>query len=45
MMYEPCLRKLTILGDSARPRLWNTSHSGRLAGVSIGCQMGFCEGG
>ena len=29
-----------IVGDSARPGLRNTSHSGRLTGVSIGCQLG-----
>ena len=28
------------VGDSARPGLRNTSHSGRVTGVSIGCQMG-----
>ena len=30
------------VGDSARPVLRNTSHSGRLTGVSIGCQLGVC---
>ena len=29
-----------VVGDSARPGLRNTSHSGRLTGVSIGCQLG-----
>ena len=29
-----------IVGDSARPGLRNTSHSGRLTRVSIGCQLG-----
>ena len=31
------------VGDSARPVLRNTSHSGRLTGVSIGCQLGVCH--
>ena len=31
------------VGDSARPALRNTSHSGRLTGVSIGCQLGVCH--
>ena len=29
-----------VAGDSTRPELWNTSLSGRLTGVSIGCQLG-----
>ena len=29
-----------VVGDSTRPELRNTSHSGRLNGVSIGCQLG-----
>ena len=29
-----------VVGDSTRPGLRNTSHSGRMTGVSIGCQMG-----
>ena len=29
-----------VVGDSTRPGLRNTSHSGRLTGVSIGCQLG-----
>ena len=29
-----------VVGDSARSGLRNTSHSGRMTGVSIGCQMG-----
>ena len=31
------------MGDSARLALRNTSHSGRLTGVSIGCQLGVCH--
>ena len=29
-----------VVGDSTRPGLRNTSHSGRMTGVSVGCQMG-----
>ena len=29
-----------VVGDSTQPELRNTSPSGRLAGVSIGCQLG-----
>ena len=29
-----------VVGDSTRPGLRNTSHSGRMTGVSIGCQLG-----
>ena len=29
-----------VVGDSTRPELRNTSPSGRLTGVSMGCQLG-----
>ena len=34
-----------VVGDSTRPELRNTSHSGRMTGVSIDCQLGASKNG